>query len=747
MKKRLTILLFCLTTPLLAQTSFQKSLSVYMDSTLIRSAPDGQSVYIGGITKRNSITNIYITRLDGQGMVLWQQVFTTNGYTFDIKSIVATSDGVVALISEKPNNQQANGFLMKLNTLGNIVWSQRIDAKDRTQVFEIERDDAENIWLSGLHLPPPNNSDSAYYFLMQFRPDGTVPFVRKNVHHYFINTPEDVYKVTHLAWHSASATMSMIEDFDTPYNSSGIIAFNRQQFGIGFCDANRVSSERLYGFQFANRVTSKSATLASGYTVKEPYFNKDLPAIALMDAKGEDFTIIKTTQNVQQTIHTNSKDIVFYEPTEKTLTKYDTSLNPIWTKKFDNCLETTKFAADVAIDGSIYTIRNIKNQTIVSRILPTGTQPSCKDYDKPPISIKNFDNYERVGNYSVYGFYSFSFLNVDSLLPFNFASTTSNDFCVKFDAAFDLPDTVCIGASIKPLNVDTTSDMRHSWSFLTQYSDKIQPTFDMQSAGTFQIFHTVENNICQDTTSRFITVLLPPKINVNDTVICGAAKLAINLTDRNASRYFLNKVATTPRFNITQNGTYAIRLENKGCFTEKSIKIKIVNFESPIKANDSLYCFNVPVPVILRGGFENIFWDNKPILDTFIIQDGAKHAFRATYSLDKDCIVKGEFAVLRKNCGSTIPDIIFVPNSFSPNDDGINDVFQAYPTKDAEILSLKIYNRWGSLIFQSLNGNEPWRGLANGTTLSPDVFVYLIQYKNKRTGRVEILSGDVTLVR
>jgi gliding motility-associated-like protein len=187
---------------------------------------------------------------------------------------------------------------------------------------------------------------------------------------------------------------------------------------------------------------------------------------------------------------------------------------------------------------------------------------------------------------------------------------------------------------------------------------------------------------------------------------------------------------------------------HKGCFTEKTIKVKIVDFPAPIKPIDSIYCLGVPFPVLLRGSFENIFWDNKPVLDSFIIQDGTKHTYRATYSLDKVCIITGEFSILRKNCGSVLANnIVFVPNTFSPNNDGINEVFQAYPTKDAEILSVLIFNRWGNLIFQSQNGNEAWTGFINGKPVQPDVFVYAIQYRDKRTGKVEVLSGDVTLLK
>ena len=57
---------------------------------------------------------------------------------------------------------------------------------------------------------------------------------------------------------------------------------------------------------------------------------------------------------------------------------------------------------------------------------------------------------------------------------------------------------------------------------------------------------------------------------------------------------------------------------------------------------------------------------------------------------------------------------IFIPNAFSPNGDGVNDIFSIYGNIDLkEIVSLDIFNRWGELIFQgaNLNAGEGWDGM------------------------------------
>ena len=94
---------------------------------------------------------------------------------------------------------------------------------------------------------------------------------------------------------------------------------------------------------------------------------------------------------------------------------------------------------------------------------------------------------------------------------------------------------------------------------------------------------------------------------------------------------------------------------------------------------------------------------------------------------------------------------VFIPNSFSPNDDTFNDVFTAYGADCAKrIKKMDIFNRWGNLVFTTENatlGNDSqgWNGQFKGKKLPTGVYVYVIEieYGNGTSG---IYSGDVSLV-
>ncbi|HTF04461.1 MAG TPA: gliding motility-associated C-terminal domain-containing protein, partial [Bacteroidia bacterium] len=90
---------------------------------------------------------------------------------------------------------------------------------------------------------------------------------------------------------------------------------------------------------------------------------------------------------------------------------------------------------------------------------------------------------------------------------------------------------------------------------------------------------------------------------------------------------------------------------------------------------------------------------------------------------------------------------VFIPNAFTPDADGINDVFFVY---GAEIttLELKIFDRWGNLVFESDDQYEGWDGRANGGTdvAQQDVYVYKVFIKDFE-GKQHKYTGHVSLLK
>jgi gliding motility-associated-like protein len=87
----------------------------------------------------------------------------------------------------------------------------------------------------------------------------------------------------------------------------------------------------------------------------------------------------------------------------------------------------------------------------------------------------------------------------------------------------------------------------------------------------------------------------------------------------------------------------------------------------------------------------------------------------------------------------------FIPNMFSPNGDGDNDVFRIYGNNIREV-SFRVFNRWGELVYQSANINEGWNGDFKGGKQSPGVYVYIADITFLDNSKV-FRQGSVTLTR
>ena len=94
---------------------------------------------------------------------------------------------------------------------------------------------------------------------------------------------------------------------------------------------------------------------------------------------------------------------------------------------------------------------------------------------------------------------------------------------------------------------------------------------------------------------------------------------------------------------------------------------------------------------------------------------------------------------------------VFVPNTFSPNGDGSNDVFYVRGKGLNRVKSLRIFNRWGETVFEKINfpvndASAGWDGTYKGKIVSPDVFVYQVDVfcDNSESIRFE---GNISLIK
>ncbi len=111
-----------------------------------------------------------------------------------------------------------------------------------------------------------------------------------------------------------------------------------------------------------------------------------------------------------------------------------------------------------------------------------------------------------------------------------------------------------------------------------------------------------------------------------------------------------------------------------------------------------------------------------------------------------DSIVLENPRIVAPECTNSI---VYIPNAFSPNGDGVNDFFEIFPNKETtiqQVLKVAITDRWGNLVYLSEGEFPRWDGRFKGQKLDPTVLLYNIQLE-LIGGQVEVQQGSLSLIR
>ena len=220
----------------------------------------------------------------------------------------------------------------------------------------------------------------------------------------------------------------------------------------------------------------------------------------------------------------------------------------------------------------------------------------------------------------------------------------------------------------------------------------INPTFTANQAGTY--FATV-SNICGTATDTIQLEYLNLSLDLgNDTIaICENESYIFDVFHPTAINYLWNNGSIVPILEVSESGIYHVSITNICENLSDSVEIIVSN----------------PILLLELGSNQNICEDDTIILDA-TLKNGIWYRWQdSTKSPLYVITAAGEYQVIVQNgCGEktdyiTITDEdccnLFIPNAFTPNNDGENDIFRVYqPSKGCNTIatfSMKIFDRWG----------------------------------------------------
>ena len=146
-----------------------------------------------------------------------------------------------------------------------------------------------------------------------------------------------------------------------------------------------------------------------------------------------------------------------------------------------------------------------------------------------------------------------------------------------------------------------------------------------------------------------------------------------------------------------------------------------------------------------NAGFINYSWSPSFGLNNTIIKDpvailNRDITYTVTATTAEGCTAKDDISVK-----VFIGPEIYVPNAFTPNNDGLNDVFIVKGDNVATVHML-IFDRWGEKVFESENADFNWDGTYRGKELNSGVFVYYLKATCFSNNEI-IRKGNITIVK
>ncbi|ASS49294.1 MAG: hypothetical protein CHH17_11245 [Candidatus Fluviicola riflensis] len=321
------------------------------------------------------------------------------------------------------------------------------------------------------------------------------------------------------------------------------------------------------------------------------------------------------------------------------------------------------------------------------------------------------------------------------------------------------PDVVlCIGEA-QLLNAGNPGAV-YNWS-----NGAITQSITVQEAGSY--FVNVTQGVCEGSDTVNLVISDPLAVfSVSDTI--GCAPLAVTFTDLSTSSSAINgwswsfgdgtfSSAQHPAHNYSQSGNYNVQLSIStvdGCVSDTSKLVVVTVIPQPVAS----FLFSPQIPELET---EIAFIDQSVNATSWSwnFGDGAEafiqnptHTYTYIENFEVTLVVTNEMCTDTTVAFIVIEEglLFYVPNAFTPDDDEFNQVFKPVITSGVDLTSyhLTIYDRWGEVVFESLNTEIGWDGSYARCGLVQDgSYTWKIEFNGKRNGKAYVYHGHVNVLK
>ena len=361
--------------------------------------------------------------------------------------------------------------------------------------------------------------------------------------------------------------------------------------------------------------------------------------------------------------------------------------------------------------------------------------------------------------YNIAGSYPIQLIAINSSGCRDTATSTVEAYAIpNIDAGRDT--MICKGTG---RTLQATGGATYQWSPSTGLSctNCANPIANPASAITYHVTGTSIHG-CSSSDSVQVSVKFPFQMNSSsrDTICTGSS---VRLTAGGAYAYSWspaagldNPNASSPLASPTTTTLYqVIGTDDKNCFKDTAyVPIVVYNYPTVEAGQDRTINVGQTINLVpqISADVTSVRWSPtgpifRDIYPGITVKPRETTVFTVTVSNKGGCTTNDQLTVNVLCNGANL----FIPNTFSPNGDGMNDIFYPRGSGVFTIKRIKIFSRWGDIVFERNNFNandasKGWDGKLKGKDLNPDVFVYMVEVicDNNET---LTFKGNVALIK
>lgn len=233
----------------------------------------------------------------------------------------------------------------------------------------------------------------------------------------------------------------------------------------------------------------------------------------------------------------------------------------------------------------------------------------------------------------------------------------------------------------------------------------------------------------------------------NDTIYCPGKTYLFDAYNPGFKSYRWQDGSNGTNYTATKDGVYYVTATDfcNRVYTD-TIKLSKRNFKIDL-GKDSTICLHEAMTLSVPAGYMNYSWQPQYNL-TYLNQNSVTviPEINTSYSVEAEVFQGCKLSDTIKIKVAACPEYIYFSNAFTPNNDGLNDLFKPFTGGAFEKYEMQIYNRWGQLVFATKNRNEGWNGKYKSIAQDNGSFVWQCRYKFY--GKPEqFIKGVLTLLK